>query len=252
MQPMKTKPFTLLDIFIKDELDKLKTRPIPTRRGTPRGEPIGFPPVKIKAAVLCMRKDVPLQEVAKKVGISYGLLRKWRSEDKFKEEINKCWQYYILRRDQMILSLGKHYIHSLRGYFNQDTDYLTKNTTPMLELGLFSDINDYPVEKVVLMNIMGLPSENLYSRLTDEMLAAFKDVLEDALTRKLIETLIRSELEELEHPIKEVIDPKTTDHGHAHYRRELWHIVRDMLKTQELSEFQTKALIAATHYLEKG
>jgi hypothetical protein len=71
---------TLLDAFIDS---KLANYVEPTKKGTPKGEPVGFSLTKYKATLYALRsEDVKAQ--SKALGISYGLLRKWRTEEAFK------------------------------------------------------------------------------------------------------------------------------------------------------------------------
>lgn len=70
---------TTLEKFIREKLDNYVE---PQREGTPKGEPIGLSLVKYKASLLLMasRKQ---KEIAEEVGVSYGLLRKWKTEQDF-------------------------------------------------------------------------------------------------------------------------------------------------------------------------
>ena len=54
----------------------------PSRLGTPKGDPIGFSKDKY-SATLYMLYHLPLKAIAKNYNFSYGLLRKWRTEDSF-------------------------------------------------------------------------------------------------------------------------------------------------------------------------
>lgn len=55
----------------------------PTRKGTPKGEPIGFAPEKYMLALLLLTA-VRLKDAAKWIKISDDVSRKWNSEDGFK------------------------------------------------------------------------------------------------------------------------------------------------------------------------
>jgi hypothetical protein len=56
------------------------------RKGTPRGEPIGLSFQKYLAACLHLQ-NMPLRDIAKTARVSYGLLRKWRTESSFLKTI---------------------------------------------------------------------------------------------------------------------------------------------------------------------
>jgi hypothetical protein len=55
----------------------------PTRRGIPKGKRIGFSREKYLAAMLVGITNWKLKKIAKECEVSYGLLRKWRTESKF-------------------------------------------------------------------------------------------------------------------------------------------------------------------------
>lgn len=80
---MKKEPF--LEKFITD---KVKSYVEPSRTGTKKGDVIGLSKAKYKAALYMMYGN-SVQEIASELGISYGLLRKWRTEKLFIEVANK-------------------------------------------------------------------------------------------------------------------------------------------------------------------
>lgn len=75
----------LIETFIEE---KLKTFREPVRQGVPRGEVIGFGLEKYKASLFIALKALRLKEVAEELDISYGLLRKWRTEYSFNKTID--------------------------------------------------------------------------------------------------------------------------------------------------------------------
>ncbi len=72
-------PLGVLGGFITQ---KLREYVEPERAGTPKGEPIGLSKRKFHAALLSLT-SVGLHQVAKEVGVSYGVLRIWRTEEIF-------------------------------------------------------------------------------------------------------------------------------------------------------------------------
>jgi hypothetical protein len=63
--------------------EKLAQHVEPTRLGTPRGVPIGFSRKKMAAALFALT-TADVKETAREVRVSYGLIRKWRTEVAFK------------------------------------------------------------------------------------------------------------------------------------------------------------------------
>lgn len=80
---MKKEPF--LEKFITD---KTKSYVEPSRIGVRKGDVIGLSRAKYKAALYMLYRN-SVQEIASELGISYGLLRKWRTEKLFIEVSNK-------------------------------------------------------------------------------------------------------------------------------------------------------------------
>lgn len=67
----------------------------PSRKGTPRGEKIGFPWKKQNACIALAVTDLKMKNIAEQLGISYGLLRKWKSEPDFQDEMVKHGQGFL-------------------------------------------------------------------------------------------------------------------------------------------------------------
>ena len=87
----KKRPSTLLEKFIRDKIARYK----PTeRKGTPKGDPIGFSESKYKAA-LSMILDFYQKEIAAELGISFGVYRKWNTEEEFKSLINELCEEFV-------------------------------------------------------------------------------------------------------------------------------------------------------------
>jgi hypothetical protein len=72
----------------------------PTKKGTPKGEAVGFSRTKYKATLYTFRERVldntqDMKAQAKELGISYGLLRKWRSDQNFKALVSQHEKEFI-------------------------------------------------------------------------------------------------------------------------------------------------------------
>jgi hypothetical protein len=71
----------------------------PTKKGTPKGEAVGFSLTKYQATLFALRDNVldaeDLKAQAEELGISYGVLRKWRSEQKFKDQVAKHEEEFV-------------------------------------------------------------------------------------------------------------------------------------------------------------
>jgi hypothetical protein len=75
----------LLLRFIKEKRESYVE---PSRKGTPRGEIIGLSLEKYMAS-LFMLTSMNLKRINERSKVSYGLIRKWRTETPFKDQIEK-------------------------------------------------------------------------------------------------------------------------------------------------------------------
>ena len=75
----------LLLRFIKEKRESYVE---PSRKGTPRGEIIGLSSEKYMAS-LFMLTSMDLKRISERSKVSYGLIRKWRTETFFKGQIEK-------------------------------------------------------------------------------------------------------------------------------------------------------------------
>jgi hypothetical protein len=81
-------------IYYKTEDPKSRYRE-PTRRGTLKGDKIGFTKRKYYASILVALTNWTLKDIAEKSEVSYGLLRKWKTEDDFKAEIETHQREFV-------------------------------------------------------------------------------------------------------------------------------------------------------------
>src|SRR5262245_24948671 len=83
----------LLTRFLRE---RLAGHEEPTRRGTPRGALIGFSRKKLAAALFAVT-SADVKATAREVGVSYGLLRKWRTEPAFKALVERLEDEFVER-----------------------------------------------------------------------------------------------------------------------------------------------------------
>lgn len=66
----------------------------PVRKGTPKGEKIGLSKKKYLASILVGTTNWKLKKIAKSCDVSYGLLRKWKTEPDFRAEADRhCTEF---------------------------------------------------------------------------------------------------------------------------------------------------------------
>lgn len=124
----------VLEKFIHEKIIDYKE---PQRRGTPRGKPIGFSNVKYLSS-LYMMTNLKQKDIAKKVGVSYGLLRKWNTHKDFKDLVNMhCEEFAKLFIDHI---KEKHEKGKIRG------DFLPENIKHTKEIktpeNFFAELKD--------------------------------------------------------------------------------------------------------------
>ncbi len=142
------KNITLLTKFIHDRLSKYTE---PARKGVPKGHPIGMSFVKYKAS-LYMLYDFPLKDIAKDFAISYGLLRKWRTEPDFKEMHKKhCHDFTAM----FLVHFKEWHVNNIKNYKNfvknEPIYKLEMHNLPAIDVREFEDISKYNFELINLI-----------------------------------------------------------------------------------------------------
>lgn len=88
----------ILDDFISERLSQHKE---PTRKGVPKGEPIGPPRHKVHASILCALTALTLKDISSELEVSYDLLMKWNTQEDFQSLMEghvDNFTAYFLRR----------------------------------------------------------------------------------------------------------------------------------------------------------
>lgn len=105
MREIKKDPKELIEpkgLLLRFIEEKAKNYTEPTRKGTPRGETIGFSSQKYLAS-LYMLTSFDLKLLGQRLAISYGLLRKWRAEPLFKNQIEEnAWEFGAIFIDHLL------------------------------------------------------------------------------------------------------------------------------------------------------
>ncbi len=106
---------TLLESFIEQ---KAKAYTEPSRRGMSKGQRIGFSKKKYLATLYMLTADKQIT-MAMELGISYGLLRKWKTEESFMAMVRKhCREFadifvkYVSERYEQQENARNEYLNS--------------------------------------------------------------------------------------------------------------------------------------------
>jgi len=145
----------LLADFIKSKVDNYVE---PTRKGTYRGDPIGFPTSKYSATLYALY-DVTPREIAKILKISYGLLRKWKTEPEFKTLVFQHMEEF----SQMFL-------HHLKKLVSEDVLIYQK----FIDSAPIEKLKKGKIKLPVIENDLNLYSQNLRVYLAVKLLEASK------------------------------------------------------------------------------
>jgi len=133
---------TLLTEFIEEKESQYIE---PTREGTVRGEVIGLSKVKYKTALLCLR-NTRIKEIAETVGVSYGVARKWRTEDSFKStksslqgEFGRIFCDFVLKHNEEQFSgkwraIPAHRTEKLKDLSSYSKDLIESVTGTLMDL----------------------------------------------------------------------------------------------------------------------
>ena len=78
--PTMIKTDRILTDFISERLSQHRE---PTRKGVPKGDPIGPPRHKVRASLFCALTPLTLKDISGALGISYDLLMKWNIQEDF-------------------------------------------------------------------------------------------------------------------------------------------------------------------------
>lgn len=140
---------TLLQEFL---INRFKNYVEPQRKGTPKGDPIGFSKEKYGAS-LFMLYDKKQKETANIFNISYGLLRKWNTEKVFKDAVTKhCIEYaeylltYLREKNKQLL---RHEDEILKKPLNE----IATHTRPQWDYNEFSDYKYYNLKLKEIITI---------------------------------------------------------------------------------------------------
>lgn len=134
---------TLLQKFINEKIDNYVE---PERKGTPKGDPIGFSKVKYEAS-LAMLYNYSQKWIAENLGVSYGLLRKWNTEENFKKLIENHMAEFARLYHNRFSSVLKEFIKLARNFaddsFNKPAVELLKTKFESPKIDDFADQHYY-------------------------------------------------------------------------------------------------------------
>jgi hypothetical protein len=165
---------TFLEAYIKEKVDAYQE---PAREGTPKGERIGLSKVKYEAALWTGLTSHKLEDIAKKVGKSHPLIKKWRTEEPFKAAGQKLVNDFAHKLFKHALEIARQYIPMPK--LVRPEEYIHKGIQlegkpfPIIFKRLEIDLNDYrfyakEVKKIVSALLFEEFKKIIPSKLTDD------------------------------------------------------------------------------------
>jgi len=144
---------------------KINTYTEPIRRGTPRGEPIGFSHQKYNAALFCLKKW-KLKDLANVVGVSHGLLRKWRTEDRYWDLTDKLQSEYTDLLIKHLEARAQRQKELADEYFKKSIKEIARTPPPELGWNEFRDLKQYSQSLILLIaGKVGKYTESLWKKI---------------------------------------------------------------------------------------
>jgi len=181
-------PDGMLIQFVTREMEDYRE---PQRRGTPKGERIGFSQKKHLASLLSLT-NLDLTVVAHKVDVSYGLLKKWRSEQEFKRQVKSHRQRFVAFLLERCRELRKLNDKEEKKFLGQSLRHVAKDPLPLHK----SDNGDAAIyDPVFALEIRDTINKKKLAPLTEKPTdESVLDLMEAHFAmRKIVETSVGEE-----------------------------------------------------------
>jgi hypothetical protein len=166
----------------------------PSRRGASRGEPLGFSKKKYIATLYFLTAEKQIS-IAMEQGLSYGLLRKWKTEEPFKTLVRKHCQEFA---DAFIEHVLERYEKKRRWHKENPDVRLTENVnrTPGQSDDAFRDSGDYSpdLQAEILRAVVTYAQKAEKTQSFSEaftVLSAFLAIIAPAVKEKAMREIVR-------------------------------------------------------------
>ncbi len=184
----------LLTEFIEN---KIKTYQEPLRGGRYKGKPVKFSKPKYSACLYSLT-NTPIKEQANKIEATYGLLRKWRTEDRFQQQARELSDEFAETFFNKITELKfkkgtteqNHYYDFLKKSINQ-IEEVTEEESIFLDKDLYGELT---LESIIETFIKKLDSNEKVDYARFEKFLLYIDIptalVKDKLFSRLRHSLI--------------------------------------------------------------
>lgn len=232
----------LIEEFIETSAANYKE---PQRKGTPKGDPIGFPSAKYNASLLAL-KDIDLQTQAKKLGVSYGLLKKWRSEAEFKNRVNAHCENFTVLFFRHLLDIHAENEKKKAEYLSRPLEEIA-NHQPEKNLAEFSRVADFSHYSIPLQKEIYNIAKYIFNLQGDYLLKKGIIKEEDELAPLAIKTFGFQSF---------LLGNATRDNDENREllraaNRSIAKYIRDIILKPKLTEDDKKRIVYALHILDR-
>jgi len=258
---MELKNISLRDVTLLDKfmVEKANNYIEPLRKGTPRGEPIGVSGKKYWATLLCLKK-IPLKQMASMLKVSYGLLRKWRTEDAFWDLFEGHCVEFADVVIQHLEERAKKQLELHKGYMAKSIDVIFRTPPPLLTVKEFSDIKSY--HRYLVEQILKRLGE--YGKEFQETSENLDDIFKDdqvlpTILNERVEKVIFSEhlafqcrtfFELLKASISTAREMKKSISNFERPREEMLELIKTIAWKGKLDNFQQKLIIVEIYKMQ--
>jgi len=112
---------TLLSAFL---LDRIMSYEEPVRRGTPKGDKIGFPRSKHAAALFVGVTGLNQRQTAERLGLSHRLLLKWHTESDYRDALQRhCKDFVEALAGHLASDLPERYMAESYARLTDDAEF---------------------------------------------------------------------------------------------------------------------------------
>jgi len=128
----KRKTYTELAIRVAESwiTEEFKRYREPTRKNTPKGDPIGLSKTKYRAALYMVLypNSLKVKEIAEIVGVSHDVLRSWRTQKDFKKAISDaCRDFGTMIADELDTITREREIRDLKDLKSDSAVFIVKD-----------------------------------------------------------------------------------------------------------------------------
>ncbi len=166
-------PHTLLLAFIRKKRAEYVP---PQRKGTRKGDPIGFGKTKYEATLYCLHdidsRSFTLKHLSKVIHVSYDLLRRWHTEKAFLEQVNEHENEFVGVLMEFVKEWHKKGWRQFQAHLKQPIKVIAQTGEQYDSLGHTKELHDMLIDASIY-------SSSLSTKITRAIFAEYIKALEN-------------------------------------------------------------------------